>query len=140
MARVQIDLPPVVHFTTELAPRYADINMGNHVANNSYVSLINEAYLRFMDHYGLSSLGTKMIVADLAMIHKSEALYGEQLRIDVAVDNLGDKNCELFYHFTKKETGQDVLIAKTYIVFYDYQLGKSVPVPEEIRSLFSNNT
>jgi acyl-CoA thioester hydrolase len=137
MPRVKIDLPTTFQFTTELSPRYSDINMANHVANNAFVSLINEAYLRFLNHFALFDLTGKMIVADLAMIHRSEAHYGETLRIEVAIDHFGEKNCELFYRITEKISGREVLIAKNYIVFFDYEKKKSMKVPERLASLFA---
>ncbi len=51
MARVKLDLPDAFEFTTEIQVRIGDINYGGHLGNDTVLSLIHEARVRFLQKY-----------------------------------------------------------------------------------------
>ena len=88
MARIKFDLPPRFHFSTELSIRIGDINYGGHLGNDAVLTLAHEARIRFLKQYGYSELdieGTAIIMADAAVVYKSEGFLGDILRIEVTV-------------------------------------------------------
>jgi acyl-CoA thioester hydrolase len=139
MARVKLDLPDKFDFSTEISVRITDLNYGGHVGNDSALSLTNEARVRFLNANGFGEVdvgGPGLLVANAVIIYKSPAVYGDLLRIEVAVSSVAGYVFDLVYRLTNKETGREVARAKTGMVFYDYDKGKPAKAPERFRSTF----
>jgi acyl-CoA thioesterase FadM len=137
MARVHIEMPERFIYRFEVPLRTSDINYGGHLGHDSVLSLTQEARASLLASWGYSEAdlgGAGLIIADAALVYKSEAFYGEVLIIDVAVGNWGSRSCDMFYRITEKKTGREVALAKTGIVFYDYGRRKTSPVPEGFRT------
>ena len=82
MARIKIDLPANTIARVKLKVRIGDINYGNHVGNDSFVSFIHEARIQWLQQNNFSEMdinGTGLIMADLAIEFKKEAHYGEDI-------------------------------------------------------------
>jgi acyl-CoA thioesterase FadM len=60
MPRIKIEMPEHFTYTTEMPVRISDINYGGHLSNDSIVSLIHEARVRFLAqyNYGTSASGS----------------------------------------------------------------------------------
>src|SRR5690606_7289431 len=99
MARVIIDLPKQFPFSTELDVRIQHINRGNHVGNDAMISFLNEARLRYMPEQinTLRDSHIWMINADLSVIYKTEAFYGEVLVVEVAAAEFHKYGFDLFF-------------------------------------------
>lgn len=143
MPRLQLDFPDETKFTCELTVRAADLNYGNHVGNDSILTIMQEARIQFYRGLGyrneLSFEGTiGHIVADAAVVYKSEAFLGDVLVIEVALTDFNKYGFDMFYRLRNKETGKDVAIGKTGIVFFDYEKRKVASIPagflEKIKS------
>ena len=79
MARIKIDLPGNFPFITNIEVRITDINYGGHVGNDSILSILQEARVRFFNHYGYTELnleGVGMIMSDVGIEFKAELFYG----------------------------------------------------------------
>ena len=121
MARIKINFPDTHLFSTEIKVRITDLNYGNHLGNDSLLSLLHEARVRFFREYGYTELnveGVGIIMADVAIQYVSEAFYGERLKIDIAAGDFSRVAFDMFYRVTSGE--RVVAVAKTGIVFYDY--------------------
>jgi len=132
MARVKIELPEKFIFKTEIAIRVTDLNYGGHLGNDSVLSICHEARLRFLKHLGYSELdveGSGIIMADAAIQYKGEGFYGDELIIEIGVNDFTKKGCDFVYRLTNKETGKIIALVKTGIVFYDYINKKIMAVP-----------
>jgi len=141
MPRIKIDLPDKFDFSTDLRLRFRDINAGNHLAHDSVLSLAEEARFLFLEHLGYAHLtidGCGYVAADAAIVYKSQAYFGQVIRIEVAVRDFAGKSCDFIYRLSNKETGQEVARAKTGVVFFDYETQKSVRVPDRFRSRFKS--
>jgi acyl-CoA thioester hydrolase len=139
MARIKIELPAVVHFTAEIAVRIGDINYGNHLGNDSLLSLIHEGRVRFLAHYGYAEMnieGASIFMNDVAVVYKAEAFYGDILTFEISVIDFHRFGCDLVYKVANKETATEVARAKTGIVFYDYGERKLIEVPKQFTTLF----
>ncbi len=76
MPRVQIELPEVFTFSTELVLRLSDINYAGHMGNDTLMTLVQEAREHFFASHGLKEhdiFGLGLVVADAAVAFKSEA-------------------------------------------------------------------
>ena len=81
MARIEIKMVDGFVFETELTIRTTDLNFANHVGNDTFVSLMQEARTRFFMNLGYSDLdveGKGTIISDLAVVYKSQSFYGEK--------------------------------------------------------------
>lgn len=136
MARIKLDLPENYLFNTLLEVRISDINYANHLSNDSVLSFIHEARVRFLRNYGYTELnveGLGIIMTDTAIVYKSEGFHGDQVKIDVSVGDFNKYGCDIYYLLSNKKTAADVAHAKTGIVFFDYDQRKVVPLPEAFR-------
>ena len=133
MARIKIQMPENYQFSTTIDVRITDLNYGNHLANESLLSIIHEARVRFLIHWGYTEMdieGIGIMMADSVIIYKSQSYYGDSLNIEVGIGEVSKKSCDLYYRVTKDED-KIVALCKTSIVFFDYQTQKPVRIPSE---------
>lgn len=136
MARVKIDLPELLPFKTTLTIRVTDLNYGNHLANDAVLAFVHEARVLFLKSLGFSELdiaGVGLIMADTAIVYRSEGFLGDEILIEVGAGEISKVSFDLFYRLTKKETGQEVAIVKTGMVCFDYSSRKVTALPEEAK-------
>lgn len=134
MPRIKIELPQKFIFKTELALRITDINYGGHLGNDSLLSIIHEARVRFLNHLGYSESnleGNGIIMIDAAIQYKSEGFYGDSLIIEIDVNSFSGIGCDFVYRITNKSNGKVIALAKTGIVFFNYEKRKTVSVPSK---------
>jgi acyl-CoA thioesterase FadM len=132
MPRIKIELPGKFIFQTEIPIRITDINYGGHLGNDSLLSIIHEARLRFLKHNGYfeSNIeGVGIIMIDAGIQYKSEGFYGDELVIEVAVTDFTSIGCDFVYRLSNKNSKKEIALAKTGIVFFDYEKRKTTPVP-----------
>ena len=142
MPRVELELPERFQFVTEIPLRITDINYGGHLGNDALLSLLHEARVQFLRHYGFTELniyGRSIIMTDAVLVYRSEGFYGDVARIEIAVSNMQSHGCDFIYRVTNKETGKELARAKTGILFYDYAEKKILQVPKKFKSLFLRN-
>ena len=133
MARIKIDMPEKYIFSTDLDVRISDINYGNHVGNDSILSIVHESRCRFFASLGFSELdveGFGIIMTDSAIVYKSESHYGETLTINISTQDHNKYGCDIIYQITEKESKRVVAEVKTGIVFFDYAQKKVVNTPQ----------
>lgn len=139
MGRIKLDLPSNFNYQTEINVRISDINYGGHLGNDSILSIIHESRIRFLNEYGFSEkdiFGLGIIMSDTAIEYKEEVFYGDKLKIEIAVDNFTRFGCD-FYYKTSNLNGKIVALAKTGIVFFDYNKKKIQRVPEQVKEYWS---
>jgi len=139
MARIKIKLPEKFDFSTEMPIRACEINQGNHLAATAILPIAMEAQLLYMEHLGVMKLDTRgdgFITADTAIVFKSQAFYGQTLKIEVCPADLGRKTCDFICRITCKETGDEIALVKIGAAFFSYKTQKLIDVPAEFRKLF----
>jgi YbgC/YbaW family acyl-CoA thioester hydrolase len=138
MARIEIQLPEKFSFHTDIVIRVSDLNYGNHVGNDSVLTLMQEARTLFYRTLGFESEvklegPVGQIVTDAAIVYKAESFLGDILHIEIAVDEMSKYGFDLFYRITNKATGKEVARGKTGIVCFDYQRRKIAVIPDILR-------
>jgi len=136
MARIKIEIPKKFIYKTEIPIRISDINYGGHLGNDSLLSIIHEARLQFLNHLGYSESnveGVGIIMIDAGIQYKSEAFYRDELLVEIAVTDFTGIGCDFVYRITNKNTSKEIALAKTGIVFFNYDKRKTAPVPSEFK-------
>ncbi len=137
MTRIEIQLPEKFIFQTEIGVRVSDLNYGNHVGNDSILTLMQEARTLFYRSMGFESEvklegPVGQIVRDATIVYKAESFLGDTLRFEIAVGDLNKYGFDLFYKITNKATGKEVAHGKTGIVCFDYLKRKMASIPEKL--------
>ena len=133
MPRIRISLPESFSFITIIPIRITDLNYGGHVGNDSILSLIHEARVQFLKHFGFTELdfaGTSLIMSDVAIEFKSEVFYGTSLSVHVTAGEFTRTGFDIFYQMMNAEKNKLVAVAKTGMVCFDYSNRKVTAVPE----------
>ena len=139
MARVQLELPKKFDFSTDIPLRIGDINYGGHLGHDSVLSLTHEARVRFLKKYGFSEkniFGSGLIISDAAIVYKSEAFYGEIMKIEIAISEFNKYGFDLIYRISEKKSKREVARVKTGMVFFNYKKRKIARVPPKFKKLF----
>lgn len=136
MERIKVQLPEQFTFRTQLKIRVTDLNYGGHVGNDTFLSLLQEARLQYLQQHGyteLSFAGCGLIMADAAIEYKLELAQGDTIEISVAAAGFDKIGFDLFYQVQLlHETGNKIAAkAKTGMVCFDYAQKKKTAVPAE---------
>ncbi|MGZ8538909.1 MAG: acyl-CoA thioesterase [Flavisolibacter sp.] len=140
MSRIKIKLPASFPFSTSIQIRITDINYGGHVGNDTILSLVHEARMQFLKHYGYSELdmkGVGMIMIDAGIEFKAELFYGDEITVFVSANEFTRIGFDLYYKIMKTES--IVAIAKTAMVCYNYELKKVVGMPAGVAENFQSS-
>ncbi|RYY70909.1 MAG: thioesterase [Chitinophagaceae bacterium] len=133
MARVRIDIPTGLLTAVQIPVRISDINYGNHLGNDSLISILHEARVQWLAQVGYSELnieGIGLIMSDLAVEYKNESFYGDQLTIKISVGEMSSVSFELYYQVFNQQQ-LEIARAKTGMVCYNYESKKIASIPEK---------
>ena len=134
MARITLTLPDTFAYFTELSVRIQDINYGNHVGNDAFVSLLHEARIRYFNYLGYSETdieGCAIVISDLAVVYKAQARHKDRLKIEMSAGEFNKYGCDIYYRVTRMPDKALILEAKTGIVFFNYLENKVTRMPEK---------
>lgn len=141
MPRIKL-FPPEKFFNIpiKIPVRITDINYGDHVGNDSLVSIIHEARMQFLQQHSFTELnieGIGLIMSELIVEFKNESFYKDVIEVKLAATEISKVSFELFYKLTCLRNKGDVLIAyaKTTLVCYDYESKKVVAIPGKLRDI-----
>jgi 4-hydroxybenzoyl-CoA thioesterase len=84
----------------------------------------------------MSIEGVSIIMSDSVILYKSQAFYGESLRVQIAVKDFSNFGCDIYYLVRERESGRVIVQAKTGIAFFNYEERKLAPVPEKFQQQF----
>lgn len=136
MSRIKLKIPEHWIFSTEIPVRITDLNYGNHLANDSLLSILHESRIRFLNSYNYSENdieGIGIMMADAVIIYKAQGYYGDILTIQLAVDDISRKSCDLYYRVSN-QTQKVIALCKTALVFFDFNTQKPVAIPQKFIS------
>lgn len=136
MARIKIEVPQNFTFHCNIPIRISDINYGNHVGNDTILSIIHEARMQYLQSFGYSELnfaGSALIMSDAGIEFKNELFYGDTVIVSVTVGEFSRVSFDLLYKLEKQKDDKKIIVAlaKTGMVCFDYKAKKISPVPGE---------
>jgi len=121
---------PFVH---EETVRFSDLDGMGHVNNAVFLTYLEQARLAWFGRYAddESMPLRDVILARTEIDFRSPVVFGETVSIGVRPARLGTKSFEFEYEL--RACGRLVAEAKSVIVGYDYEAGRSTEVPERWR-------
>ena len=142
MARIKVNLPEFFPFNTSIPVRITDLNYGAHVGNDTVLSFIHEARVRFLKSFGYSELnleGVGLIMSDVSIEFKKEIFYGDEINVAVAAMDFSRVGFDLVYKLENLANPAATLLAlaKTGMVCYDYSLKKVSGLPDAVKGKLS---
>ena len=143
MPRIKLNLPEkFFDYPINIPVRITDINYGNHLGNDSLVSIIHEARMQFLQQFGFTEMnieGTGLILSDLCLEFKNESFYKDIIEVKIASGDTSRVSFELYYLLTTTRNNREITIAKakTTMVCYDYEIRKVVAVPDKLKEILS---
>ena len=143
MARIKMDISGKTMACIQVPVRITDMNYGNHLGNDSLVSIIHEARVAWLAGLGYTELnieGAGLIMSELIVSYTHESFYGDILQISISAGEISGSGFELFYlvETTREDKKLVIAKAKTGMVCFDYKHKKVVAVPEPLKKLLSN--
>jgi acyl-CoA thioester hydrolase len=142
MARIKLSVPQNNLTTVSIPVRITDINYGNHLGNDRFISILHEARMQWLQEHNYSELnieGTGLILADLSVEFKSEGFYRDIIEVKISAGEISKVSFELYYTLTVKRNDQTVLlaVAKTGMVCYNYADKKVVAMPQPLLQILN---
>src|SRR3546814_18421304 len=134
MARLTLHFPEDQYcFSTQLTVRITDINAGNHLANDSMISMISEARARFLFAYGVAETrqdGAGIIVTDLVTTYNAEAHARDALLFEAGVLDFNTYGGYIIFRITLPPVDTLIPMAKSGFVFHDYSTHPFLPLTQ----------
>jgi acyl-CoA thioester hydrolase len=123
---------------TPMAVRFRDIDAMGHVNNAVFLTYMEAARVEYVRHQILGETRVHnftdamgLILAKIACDFKSPIYYGQQVEVGTRVTEM--RNSSFLIEQRIEADGQLAALAEAVVVHYDYQAGKSVRIPDEIR-------
>lgn len=141
MDRVKLQLPNDFSFSTPISVRITDVNYGGHVGNDTFLSYLHQARVKYLQSFGFSELNVKgisLIMADVALEFKHEIHFGDELICWVTAENFTKLGFNIFYkiEIIKPEATIKAAQARTAMLGFDYEAKKKTFFPEDVASWF----
>lgn len=129
-------------FTTTIPVRFSDLDCMGHVNNAVYFSYMEQARIEFCAqfpeidfHNPQNRIGKGLILANISCDFKRPVELGETIEVDIAVSRVGNSSFDTTYELRLANSGTLVASGKSVQVYYDYALGKSLPLPVALRKI-----
>jgi acyl-CoA thioesterase FadM len=140
MSRLAIEIPDDFSFSTQLPVLIEHVNYGAHLGNDSYLSIIHEARIRYLESLGVSELVFEkplgLVLTDSYIGYKQETTRGDILEVFVSLKNLTRLECDFYYKLISIHSGKLIAIAKTGAAFFNFETRKLSPLSKEFISSF----
>ncbi len=128
-------------FYHSIEVRYADLSPQGHVNEAQHLTYMEQARFAYIQHLGLwdgdSFMDIGLIMAQARVRFLSPVRYGQNVRVGVRTQRLGNRSFDVEYGFEDLHTGKTLASGATVLVAYDYQQGESIEIPEVWRHAIS---
>ena len=123
------------NFAQPIEMRFVDIDALGHVNNANYLTYLEQGRIGYLNHV----LGTEVkyeekgiILAHVAIDFKIPAVFGDRIEVLTRCSRLGNKSFDLTCSIIKRVGDEQIEVASahTVLVCYDYQLQKSMALPQ----------
>jgi acyl-CoA thioester hydrolase len=121
-------------FEHEIEVRFRDLDAMGHVNNAVYLSYLEQARVAYWQRLtGATGVFRQFILARVECDYRAPVTLGERVVVRLRVAHVGRSSFTLEYDVLNARTRAVVANAKTVLVMYDYQAGRSISIPDEMR-------
>jgi acyl-CoA thioester hydrolase len=123
-------------YSTTIQPRFRDLDAIGHVNNAVYVTYLEVARVEWFNNTGLRKHPNDFpfIIARVEVDYRKAIELSTEVEISITVATIGTKSWTFDYKLTDRASGEGLANAKTVQVSYDYETGKSIAIPEQLRA------
>ena len=126
------------HFHHPIEVRYGDLDPQGHVNNAKHLTYFEQARVAYMIELGLftkdqSFMEIGVILADVHITYHAPIYFGQNIRVGVHPAKLGNKSMTWKQNIIDADTDKELARGEVLVVTYDYQSGKTIPIPHEWR-------
>ena len=119
--------------------RFADTDMLGHVNNANYLTYMELARMSYFNEVVNDAVDWSkegVILAKAVVDYRRPILIEDTLYVYLAVDHISSKSFNFSYRFVVVKEGEEIIYAEgsTIMVCFDYQLQKSIVMPEKWKS------
>lgn len=129
------------HFYHLIEVRYGDLDPQGHVNNARYLTYMEQGRIFYLKHLKLWEGGSFMdigiIMADVHITFHKAIQFGDPVRVGVRITRLGTKSMQSEYVIEDMRDGSQLASGSSVLVAYDYRNDRTVPIPEEWRTLIT---
>lgn len=122
------------NFFTEISVGIGDINYGGHLGNDKYLTLFQEARLRYLANFSCSEMSigenTSLIMSQAHVDFKAEVFWGDILKILVKISNIEKVRFTFEYLILNNKENKVVASGYTKMVGFDYENRKIRKLPK----------
>ena len=122
--------PADAAYRHRLSVRFRDCDAMGHVNNAVFSTYLEESRI------GVLGDLIDFILARVEIDFRSELRMGEEVEVRTRCSRIGTKSFDLEHVISAGD--RVVAEAKSVLVSYDYELGKSVPVPDGLREVLTS--
>jgi len=139
MDRIKIKIPNKIAYKTNIDILIGDINYGGHLSNDAVLRIAHEARIRFLETNSMREMdvgGPGLIMSDAAIQYMAEAFRGNNLLVEITVDNVSKMGFDLYYNISFSNNLKCVAKVKTGLLFFDYTEHKLIHAPDVLIEKF----
>jgi len=122
--------------------RYGDLDPQGHVNNARFLTYFEQARINYVIHLDLwdqrSYLSIGFILANIQVTFLSPILFKQEIQVGVRVTGLGNKSLTMEYSIEDGKSGGQLASGTSTLVTYNYQDGKTIPIPKHWRKVISD--
>jgi acyl-CoA thioester hydrolase len=126
-------------FVRDQRVAFRDFDYFRHVNNAAYVTWTETLRIDFMDEVvgvpPAARIG--IIMAAQRFEYLAQVAYGELVSVGCRVGRVGTKSFDLEYEIANVTAGKVAVRAASTLVVYDYELRRSLAIPDEWRAVFA---
>jgi acyl-CoA thioesterase FadM len=133
---MKIQLPPL-KFKMEIPVMIEHVNYGGHLGNDSVLSLLHEARIRYLNQQNLAETNPyfALYMIECHIQYISEAHYGDIILAYVGADKIKRSFCDFYYQFWHQQEKREIARATTKMAFIDRKKNQMTIPPEGMLSL-----
>jgi len=120
---------------TPVSLRFSDQDSMGHINNVAYAAYVEQSRVAFLDDFLRSQVGGAIdyILASVNIDYRREMHFPGTVDIGARFMRIGTKSITIAYGLFKN--GENVATAGSVNVFFDFQSGKSIPIPDHFEKI-----
>lgn len=128
-----------IKYSTCIDVLVSHLNYGNHLGHDALFSILHEARIRYLKKLNSSELSLAggyigYLITNAGASYKSEAFYGDTLRIALYLTDINKKSFVMHYEVVNNTTGKIVATAYTKHIGFDFENKKISSIPDSFLS------